>query len=68
MQNSILEQAKKIRLNLVFNLIEKIKSGTFLNVYFSRTKQDKILISQLTTPNKVAQQFGLENQMKRITY
>ena len=48
--------------------MEKIKPGffTFLNVYVSWIRRDKILISQLTPPNEVPQQLGLEKQMKKM--
>ena len=39
---------------------------TLLNVYVSWIRRDKILISQITPPNEVPQQLGLEKQMKKM--
>ena len=39
---------------------------TLLNVYISWIRRDKILISQITPPNEVPQQLGLEKQMKKM--
>ena len=39
---------------------------TLLNVYVSWIRRDKILISQMTPPNEVPQQLGLEKQMKKM--
>ena len=61
-------QKKSRKFSFQLDRKNKIWFFTFLNVYFSRTKQDKILISQLTTPNKVSQQFGREKQIKKMTY
>ena len=68
MQNIILEQAKVDQTNLVLNSMEKIKPGFLLSLtcMFPESEETKILISQLTPPNEVPRQLGLENKMKKM--